>query len=57
VLPVDKKTPTSITMSLSLMNAAKFRQVVLMGKDKADAGTTHSLIHSPTYLLTHSLTH
>ncbi len=31
-------------MSLSLMNAAKFRQVVLMGKDKADAGIPHYLL-------------
>lgn len=50
VLPVDKKTPTSVTMSLSLMNAAKFRQVVLMGKDKADAAKTAILQEKPVGL-------
>jgi len=50
ILPVDKKVPSSITMSLSLMNAAKFRQVVLMGKDKADAAKTAVLQEKPVGL-------
>eukprot|EP01041_Mallomonas_annulata_P006046 gene6046-12190_t len=37
VLPVDKKTPCSITLSLPVMNAAKNIRVVLNGADKADA--------------------
>eukprot|EP00607_Mallomonas_marina_P003249 CAMPEP_0182428722 /NCGR_PEP_ID=MMETSP1167-20130531/23233_1 /TAXON_ID=2988 /ORGANISM="Mallomonas Sp, Strain CCMP3275" /LENGTH=203 /DNA_ID=CAMNT_0024611767 /DNA_START=347 /DNA_END=958 /DNA_ORIENTATION=- len=37
VLPVDKKTPASITLSLPVMNSAKNIRVVLHGADKSDA--------------------
>eukprot|EP00596_Hydrurales_sp_CCMP1899_P009509 CAMPEP_0119033470 /NCGR_PEP_ID=MMETSP1177-20130426/520_1 /TAXON_ID=2985 /ORGANISM="Ochromonas sp, Strain CCMP1899" /LENGTH=153 /DNA_ID=CAMNT_0006990241 /DNA_START=496 /DNA_END=957 /DNA_ORIENTATION=- len=37
VLPVDKKTPPSISLSLPVMNAALEVRVVLTGADKAKA--------------------
>jgi len=40
VLTVDKKTPSSITLSLPVMNNAKETRVVLMGGDKAEAALT-----------------
>lgn len=37
VLHVDKKTPSSISLSLSVMNNAKYIRIVLIGEDKQDA--------------------
>lgn len=37
VLSVDKKSPSGITLSLPVMNAAKTIRVVLTGADKAEA--------------------
>lgn len=37
VLSVDKKSPSSITLSLPVMNTAKQIRVVLVGEDKAEA--------------------
>jgi len=37
VLSVDKKQPTSVTLSLGVMNAALHKRVVLLGEDKQAA--------------------
>jgi 6-phosphogluconolactonase len=40
VLSVDKKSPSSITLSLPVMNSSRNIRIVLTGADKAEAALT-----------------
>ena len=47
VLPVDKKSPHSITLTLPVINAAKHTRIVMSGADKAEAVVTGVLKQKP----------
>ena len=47
VLPVDKKSPHSITLTLPVINAARHTRIVMSGADKAEAVVTGALREKP----------
>jgi 6-phosphogluconolactonase len=47
VVPVDKKTPASITLTFPIINAAKHTRIVMSGADKAEAVVVGALRTKP----------